>query len=510
MDGTERVEGLKLLKRLEPFWKRLRPSGCQRDRAGNRTLFFDHACSLILLSFFTPPLTSLRDLQRASGLTAVRRKLGVSSTSLGSLSESLRVFDPELPVEVLQELLTRIPDAASRAPQLQNLSFVPTAVDGTLLRQLPQITQASFATRRDQDWKLHTHFEVLRGVAVRATLTDASSRGDASEHGVLRRCLEPDRCGITDRGYECFALFNEIVAAGSSYVCRVKNDHHFEVDPDRRPERPFGRSRGGGRAQGRSGTHGGAEVRAGRTPDHLQRRIVGAVTPHPKRGGRRRAAASQDLVLVTNLQEVPAEIIVLLYRFRWLIELFFRWLKCVLGCRHLLSQSAPGIEIQMYCAEGGKLATTDPLRFPPACAELIRRLLCLRIGELMGLDDTFADWNCHGAGLHSSPPGASLGVHLDSDHHPLTGWQRACNAILFVNTGWKPDWGGAFELWSDDGSECLKRITPRFNRLVLFEPSDISFHAVARNTGPEPRKTLATFYWQKSMVGGQRSRAEFC
>ena len=160
--------------------------------------------------------------------------------------------------------------------------------------------------------------------------------------------------------------------------------------------------------------------------------------------------------------------------------------------------------------ECGKLATKDPLRFPPACAELIRRLLCLRIGELMGLDDTFADWNCYGAGLHTSPPGASLGVHLDSDHHPLTGWQRACNAILFVNTGWEPDWGGAFELWSADGRECLKRIVPRFNRLVLFEPSDISFHAVARNTGPEPRRTLATFYWRKSMVGGQRSRAEFC
>lgn len=159
--------------------------------------------------------------------------------------------------------------------------------------------------------------------------------------------------------------------------------------------------------------------------------------------------------------------------------------------------------------ECGKLATKDPLRFPPACAELIRRLLCLRVGELMGLDDTFADWNCHGAGLHTSPPGASLGVHLDSDHHPLTGWQRACNALLFVNTGWKPDWGGAFELWSADGQECLNRIVPRFNRLVLFEPSDISFHAVARNTGPEPRKTLATFYWRKSMVGGQRSRAEF-
>lgn len=55
-------------------------------------------------------------------------------------------------------------------------------------------------------------------------------------------------------------------------------------------------------------------------------------------------------MLVTNLLDVPAEIVVLLYRFRWLIELFFRWLKCVLSRRHLISQSAAGIQIHMYCA----------------------------------------------------------------------------------------------------------------------------------------------------------------
>jgi hypothetical protein len=43
-------------------------------------------------------------------------------------------------------------------------------------------------------------------------------------------------------------------------------------------------------------------------------------------------------------------VIVLLYRFRWLIELFFRWLKCVLSCRHLVSRSENGVQIQMYCA----------------------------------------------------------------------------------------------------------------------------------------------------------------
>ena len=74
------------------------------------------------------------------------------------------------------------------------------------------------------------------------------------------------------------------------------------------------------------------------------------VEEHPKRGGRRRQAAQHDIVLITNLLDVPVDLIVLLYRYRWLIELFFRWLKCVLSCRHLLSKDANGIQIQMYCA----------------------------------------------------------------------------------------------------------------------------------------------------------------
>jgi IS4 transposase len=78
--------------------------------------------------------------------------------------------------------------------------------------------------------------------------------------------------------------------------------------------------------------------------------VVVRVLAHPKRLGRRRSAGAQDLVLVTNLLDVPDEVIVLLYRSRWLIELFFRWLKCVLSCRHLISQSARVIESQMYCA----------------------------------------------------------------------------------------------------------------------------------------------------------------
>ena len=347
LDSLEVIQGLRMLQNLEPLLGRLRRAGCERDRSGNRRLFFDHVCGLILLSFFNPSMKSLRELQAASRLDHVRRKLGCNKTSLGSLSEALRVFDPELLVEIIQELLAQLPDSPAADPRLKELRHIPTAVDGTLLRQLPQITQACYALRKDRGWKLHAHFEVLRGAPTFASVTDASGRGAASEKAVLKSSLQADRCYIKDRGYEDFKLFNAIVAARSSYVCRVRNDHHFNVAETRAltPE-----AEAVGVLEDVVGRMGSPKSKRIEHPDHDQRRIVVRVVEHPKRGGRRRTAATHDIVLVTSLLDVPAEIIVLLYRHRWLIELFFRWLKCVLDCKHLLSNDRGGIQIQMYCA----------------------------------------------------------------------------------------------------------------------------------------------------------------
>jgi hypothetical protein len=346
-DPLEKPAGIRFLKRIRPLLARLRDEATGRDRAGNRQVFFDDVCSLILLTFFNPTLKSLRDLNRASRLARVRKKLGCSEASLGSLSESLRLFDSERLVEIVQELLGQIPDSPTADTRLKTLTHIPTAVDGTLLRQLPQITQACFAARSDRGWKLHTHFEVLRGVPTFSQVTDASGQGAANEKQVLRGSLQADRCYITDRGYEEFSLFNAIVAARSSYVCRVRNDHHFTAQETRAlgPE-----AVAAGVLEDALGRMGSSRSKRIEHPDHVQRRIVIRFTEHPKRSGRRRAGASQDIVLATNLLDVPAEVIVLLYRFRWLIELFFRWLKCVLSCRHLISESENGIQIQMYCA----------------------------------------------------------------------------------------------------------------------------------------------------------------
>jgi hypothetical protein len=343
----ESIQGVKFLERLQPLLARIRGAGCARDRAGNRELFFDDVCSLLLLTFFNPSVKSLRDLKEASRLKQVRKKLGCSEASLGSLSEALHLFDAQRLVEIIQELLSQLPDAPGADPRLKALAHVPTAVDGTLLLRLPQVTQACFAARQDQGWKLHAHVEVLREAAVRARVTDASGRGPASEKAVLRAGLEADRCYLVDRGYEEFALFNAIVAAGSSYVCRVRNDHHFAVEE----ERPLSdEAAGAGVLQDAVGRMGSPKSRRIEHPDHRQRRIVVRLVEQPRRGGRRRQDAKHDLVLATSLLDVPAEVVVLLYRYRWLIELFFRWLKCVLSCRHLVSACENGIQIQMYCA----------------------------------------------------------------------------------------------------------------------------------------------------------------
>ncbi|QDT50644.1 Transposase DDE domain protein [Symmachiella dynata] len=341
------LTGLKYLKRISSLLKRLRPVGCERDKAGNRDLFFDQYCGLMLLSMFNPIVTSLRGMQQTSQLKKVQRLLGCQRASLGSLSEAARVFDPELLREIAGELLQRAPQRADCDPRLKDFAQTLTAVDGSLLKKLPQITQACFATRNDRGFKLHAHFEILKGVPVKSAVTDASGQGPANEKNVLRSQLEPDRCYVIDRGYEQFSLFNAIVDVGSSYVCRIRNDRAFTADEVRELDEE---ARAAGVLEDAIGQLGSPKSRRIEHPQHRVRRVVIRAETHPKRGGRKRAAATHDVVLVTNLLDVPAEIIALIYRSRWMIELYFRFLKHVLGCRKLLSDCDNGIEIQTYCA----------------------------------------------------------------------------------------------------------------------------------------------------------------
>jgi hypothetical protein len=342
----EDVTGLKYFDKLAPLLARLHDVGCERDQAGNRQLHFDQYCMLVLLFLFNPVVRSLRAIQQASQLRNVQRKLGCLRASLGSLSEAKEVFQPERLKEIIAELGAQLQPIA-RDPRLKDVQHTLTLVDGTLMKGLPVLVQAALADPRTAKlrakFRLHTQFDLERAVPIRIDVTEGIGQGEADERAVLAKALESGRCYVKDRGYAKFQLFNAIVAAGSSYVCRLRDNSRYEIEE----QRPLAAEDVEAGilldAIVSLGEYQGAKDR----PDHPLRLVVVKTTPHEKRAG---PASNGLLLIATNLLDLPAWIIALIYRYRWTIEVFFRFFKHVLGCRHLLSHDPLGIEIQTYCA----------------------------------------------------------------------------------------------------------------------------------------------------------------
>jgi hypothetical protein len=340
------VQGLKYFDQLAPLLERLHDIGCERDRAGNRALHFDHYCMLILLFMFNPVVKSLRGLQQASELNKVQKKLGCPRTSLGSLSESVTIFDPERLKEIIAELGQQL-QPLGRDPRLKDVRDTATLVDGTVLTILPHLTEAALRptnTDGTVKWRLHTHFEVDRHVPLRMDLTPDGG-GENDERSVLERTIESDRTYVMDRGFAKFALFNRIVAASSSYVCRIRDNSVYQTLEDR----PLSPEALAERVIEDKIISLGGESNAVR-PNHKVRLITIAAKPHKKTTNAPGPSCDGVIRLATNLLDVPAEVIALLYHYRWTIEIYFRFFKQILGCRHLLSGSRNGIKIQTYCA----------------------------------------------------------------------------------------------------------------------------------------------------------------
>jgi len=345
------ITGLKYFDRLTPRLARLHDVGCQRDKAGNRMLHYDQYCMLTLLYLFNPIVTSLRGIQQASELTKVQKKLGCPRASLGSLSEAVQVFEPELLKEIVAELGEDVKPLA-RDARIKDIQSTIELVDGTLIAALPKVMEASwrkFTTGSGMvKWRLHTHFEVDRHVPVRIDLTPDGG-GPHDERAVMERTIDADRLYVMDRGYAKFTLFNAIVAANSSYVCRLRDNSAYEVLEER--ERTEA-DRAAGVLSDQI-VHF-SQSKACDRPDHSIRLVCIQGTPHTSRGKPQGGSTGVDsdgiLRIATNRLDVPAEIVGLLYRYRWTIEIFFRFFKHILGCRHLLSHDPAGIEIQTYCA----------------------------------------------------------------------------------------------------------------------------------------------------------------
>jgi hypothetical protein len=282
-----------------------------------------------------PTLTSLRGLQQATTLDKVQKHLRLpKAPGLGTLSAAARDFDPDLLRPILAQLADRaVPVVEGReAEALAGL----VAVDGSVFRALPKMVWALWMDAGHQGVQLPLHFHVFKGVPLQATLTPAA----CSEIAEMEKALEAGRLYVQDRGSACYALLGNILRAGSSFITRLKEDAAFTLAY----ERPLGV------AARPAGVVRDVVVERLGTEHHKDAigqpvRLVWVETSRTRENSQ-----AERLLLCTDRLELEAELVALAYKYRWWIELFFRWLKCILGCRHLLSTDVDGLTIQIYAA----------------------------------------------------------------------------------------------------------------------------------------------------------------
>jgi len=307
--------------RRHPSWAHPRRRGTYADYL-----------SLFLLGLFNPVLETMRGLCAASRLPRVQREVSGAYFSLGTFSEAQHLTDPALLEAVFGELVRQ----ASGPPPPDGRQAWQRwfARDSSLFAALPRMSWALYgggrAGAKNNAVRLHLSLHLLEDQPARAQVTP----GKVCERKAWRATWEAGAAYVGDCYFsENYRGLGDLTAAGCRYVLRLRDEAVLTVE-EALPVTPEGAVAGVVRqVWGRLGCQ--ARYRSVRV------RVVEI-----------RTAAGATLRLVTNVppEDLSAAEVGLLYRRRWQIECFFRWLKCLLGCRHWLAESPNGVTLQLYLA----------------------------------------------------------------------------------------------------------------------------------------------------------------
>jgi hypothetical protein len=309
-------------QRVVPLLKAKAATATEQDV--RRTLFAeDYFCSY-LFAMLNPVVTSLRALCHVSHCEKMRA-VSAAPISRAAFSEGQHVFSPEILEQVVRQLAeeNKGHGQGGDARVRQALAAL-RAVDGTVLRAVPRMAWAP-ASGPGKAIRLHLHFSVFDQIPEVWSITP----GNVCERKVLDQTVEAGAMIVADRHYSHdHALLVELQKRGVHFVLRLYNNLVLEAVGPERPLSP---------ADQRAGVLWDRSVRFGVHGDGPVLRVV------------RIEANGEVFQLVSTREDLSAELIGLIYRQRWQIELFFKWIKTILNCRHWLAESPEGVRIQIYC-----------------------------------------------------------------------------------------------------------------------------------------------------------------
>lgn len=299
-----------------------------------RRLAMGDYLSLFLLGLFNPVARTLRGIVQASGLPKVRQQTGVPKVSLGSFSEAQDLVDPALLKLVFASLAEQLPDLGELPPALRRERWM--ARDSSLFAALPRMAWALYGGGREgclnNAVRLHVSFDLLKDSPASVQITP----GKKCERATLRAEIElkPGGAYVGDRYFgEHYGFFGELSARGCPYLIRLLDRGAEPTVEEEIAVRPI---------DAQNGVVRQAWVRLGGARSRSERlRYIWV-----------RGLNGEILHLATNLppQELSAADAALLYKKRWQVEYFFRWIKCLMGCGHWLAESPRGVAIQLYLA----------------------------------------------------------------------------------------------------------------------------------------------------------------
>jgi len=125
------------------------------------------------------------------------------------------------------------------------------------------------------------------------------------------------------------------------------------------------------------------------------------------------------------------------------------------------------------------------------------------ITQVTGIEEVFITDDQMGAGLHQGSNGSFLDIHIDFNIHHIKNVHRRLNLLIYLEKDWKDEFGGHLELWDAKMTKCEKKVFPEFNRVVIFETSEISYHGYGKITLPEnkTRKSFFAYFYTNEREG---------
>jgi hypothetical protein len=340
---SHQVHSLDVVRELLPWREQL---ACGFGTChGNADLQLIDVLIVMLAGFFNPLVRSQRLVEALSSQQWMQERTKVQRIARSTLSDALTRFDPEQLRPLIEQLAARVPALGRRDADLAGITRRIIAADGSQFQTAGDVAWAMMSRSRGGSkqnqirWNLQLQVDSFTPVD-----GDISGGDDGSEPAAFIRRLHPDAIYVADRNFFSYAFINAVFETGSNLVLRLRKDARLDVI-DSLPlcvqdveagvlsddTFHFRGARSAGNADHRSFTD--------KPPARLLRRVIVQDEKNQK-----------QVILITDLMDVPAHVIAALYRQRWQIELFFKWLKTYAHFDHLLSHHPKGVSFQFYVA----------------------------------------------------------------------------------------------------------------------------------------------------------------